>query len=580
MELISQFGQTLGSEIALTFGLVLAAALVAGTVADLLHLPKVTGYLLIGVALGPSGLHLLQDAQVHELEPLTKLAIGLVLFGLGCHFPISHMRRIGRRLLRLSAGELMITFAVVSFGMLAVGSFFGNDWKSALLFGALALATAPATTVLVLKEAESEGPLTEAAEGLVILNNFASIIVFEMVFLVIALVGGEFPGSLLTGVTAFLISVPASILLGVGLGLLVSLGCGLLSNTRWLVLLVAANTFLLGLAEVLETNYMLGYLAMGLTVANASDDARAINSNIDRLTGFLCVVFFVIHGAELDLNAFLGAGALGAAYVVFRVVGKYLGVFTAATVTHEPPAIRTWLGTALLAQAGAAIALASVTNDREPRLGEIVQPLILGTVVVFEIAGPLLIRLSILRAGEIPLARAVHHTSSTPLDELAKLRTRILVAFGRDPRHRQEPTELKVSDLVRKNVESVDQSASFQEVISLIEHSHDNTYAVTSDEKQLVGIIRYDELSRVMFDQSVADLVRADDLCSPALWKLYLEDSAETAVKYFRISNHDCIPVLSTEDEPKYIGVLRRRDLMQYFRGRLLSDGETSASSH
>ena len=117
-------------------------------------------------------------------------------------------------------------------------------------------------------------------------------------------------------------------------------------------------------------------------------------------------------------------------------------------------------------------------------------------------------------------------------------------------------------------------------MISLIEHSHANTYAVTSDEKQLVGIIRYDELSRVMFDQSVADLVRADDLCSPALWKLYLEDSAETAVKYFRISNHDCIPVLSSEDEPKYIGVLRRRDLMQYFRGRLLSDGENSASSH
>ena len=199
-----------------------------------------------------------------------------------------------------SIGELLITFLCVSLGMLAVGSFFGNDWKSALIFGALALATAPATTVLVLKESESEGPLTEAAEGLVILNNLGSIIVFELVFLVITVVGGEFPGSLLVGLKAFLTSVPASLALGVATGLVVSLGCSLLSNTRWLVLLVAANTFLLGLAEVLETNYMLGYLAMGLTVANSSDDARAINSNIDRLTGFLCVIFFVIHGAELD----------------------------------------------------------------------------------------------------------------------------------------------------------------------------------------------------------------------------------------------------------------------------------------
>ena len=567
------------SHIALTFGLVLTAALMAGTLADLLHLPKVTGYLLIGVVLGPSGLDLLQDAHVHELEPLTKLAIGLVLFGLGCHFPISHMRRIGKRILRLSIGELLITFLCVSLGMLAVGSFFGNDWKSALIFGALALATAPATTVLVLKESESEGPLTEAAEGLVILNNLGSIIVFELVFLVITLVGGEFPGSLLVGLKSFLTSVPASLALGVATGLVVSLGCSLLSNTRWLVLLVAANTFLLGLAEVLETNYMLGYLAMGLTVANSSDDARAINSNIDRLTGFLCVIFFVIHGAELDLNAFLQAGVLGVAYILFRVLGKYVGVFTAATFSHEPPAIRSWLGTTLLAQAGAAIALASVTAQRDPRLGEIIQPLILGTVVVFEIVGPLLIRLSILRAGEVPLARAVHHTSSTPLDEIMKLVTRILVAFGKDPRHRREPTELKVSDLVRKNVSGVDQSASFRDVISLIEHSHDNTYAVTNDENALVGIIRYDELSRVMFDQSVADLVRADDLCSPALWKLFLGDSAETAVKYFRISNHDCIPVLSGEDQPRYVGVLRRRDLMQYFRGRLDSEGESPNTS-
>lgn len=564
------------SHIGITFGLVLAAALLAGMLADFLSLPKVTGYLLVGVVLGPSACNLLAEEHVHLLEPLTKLAIGLVLFNLGCHFPLTQVRQVLKRLIRLSSGELSATFLLVTLGLVL----HGQSWPIALMLGALALATAPATTVLVLKETESEGPLTESVGGLVIVNNVASIVCFEFVFLAIHVVHGQFETPFHVQVALVLQDLIGSVTLGMIAGLLVSYACGLTATGRWLVLLVAATTFLLGVAEVFHYPYMLSFLAMGLTVASSSDQAVKMDQHLDRLTNFLCVVFFVIHGAELDLEAFAKVGMVGAIYIGLRITGKYVGIFAAAQACGESPAVRNWLGSSLMAQAGAAIALSSVAVQRDPDLGKPIQAIILGTVVVFEIAGPLLIRLSVLRAGEVPLAKAVHHTSSSAWDELLALWRRILIACGRNPFESVEPNELKVSDLFRKNVPGLLQSSNFDEVIDLIEHSHDNTYAVIDEDSALVGIIRYAELSTVMFNRSVATLVCAEDLASPAQQILFTDESAETAMELFRKSQDDCIPVV-TRDEPHcYVGVLRRRDVLQYLVRQNANDTDNAGSGH
>ena len=134
-------------------GILMAAALAAGGLGSMLRLPKVTSYLLMGVILGPSVLDVVSSKHAEHLEPLTDLAIALVLFNLGCHFPLSRAKRIFRFVPRLSMGELGLTFVLVSLGVWILGM----SWHGALLLGALALATAPATTILVLKEYESEG---------------------------------------------------------------------------------------------------------------------------------------------------------------------------------------------------------------------------------------------------------------------------------------------------------------------------------------------------------------------------------------------------------------------------------------
>jgi Kef-type K+ transport system membrane component KefB len=235
--------------------------------------------------------------------------------------------------------------------------------------------------------------------------------------------------------------IAGSVLIGTAGGLLISYGCGLIKLSRWLVLLVATATFLLGVCEELGFPYMITFLVMGVTVANTSDMTGKIVDELDHLSGLLAVVFFAVHGTQLDAGAFLTAGLIGVAYIFFRMAGKWIGVYAAARATRQPLEIRQWLGACLFAQAGAAIALSSIAMERDPELGGPIQNIILGSVVVFEIIGPLFIRHALLRTGEVPLAQAIHHTNRTPWEQFRALTDRFRTAIRRETRRNVERGE-------------------------------------------------------------------------------------------------------------------------------------------
>ena len=549
-----------------TLGVLMAAALAAGGVGRFLRLPKVTSYLLMGVLLGPSALHWIPHEHIERIEPLTKLAIALVLFNLGCHFPMVRLRRILQRSVRFSAGELVLTFLLVSSGV----ALLGQSWDGALLLGALALATAPATTILVLKEMQSEGPVTEYAHALVAINNLVSIILFELLFVGIHFVQGKLQVSATVELGYLARDLVGSAILGIAGGLAVSFCYMLVAENRRLVLLVAAIIMLLGACEAMEVPYLLTFLTMGVTVANTTYHSRQVDAELDRITGLLCVVFFVTHGAELDLAALGQAGLIGVAYIVLRTAGKYFGVFLAGADHHEEPMVRHWLGAALLSQAGAAIALSAIAVTRDPVLGGQLQTIILGTVVVFEIVGPLLIRFAVIHSGEVPLAQAITHASFDLTDQVRTVWNRLLLALGRDPWKDRSTGELTVNELMRKKVKAVPQEATFDDVVSVIEHSRDNTYPVVSSTGELVGLIRYRELANELFDSSLGALVRASDVMTPAGRNLYPDDTASDACAVFASGKDDCIPVTTREKPHQLLGVVRRRDILRLLiRGRV-----------
>lgn len=543
--------------IASTLGLLLGVCLAAGVFADLFHIPKVTAYLLVGMLVGPSALDWIPHEHVVNIEPVLKLAMAVVLFNLGCEFTFTKVRRVAAHCLTLSLAEILATFALVSVGLVL----FGSSGSMALLLGCLAVATAPATTILVLKELRSEGPVTESTGFLVALNNFACIVMFECAFVAITVINGSAEISVAWQLGTFLVHMVASVALGIAGGLAVSYGCGFLNMKRWLVLLVAAVTFLLGVDESFHVPYMVTFLVMGVTVANTSDYTGKIVDELDHLSGLLAVLFFAAHGTELDMNAFIAAGKLGAVYIVFRMIGKWLGVYGAARLTRQPSEVRIWGGSCLFAQAGAAIALATIAVDRNAALGKPIQDIILGSVVLFEIIGPLFIRMSLIRTGEVPLSQAIHHTSHTPLEQIRTLVDRFRAAIRGESPTPAPGNKVIVADLLRKT-KGIHQSSDFDEVIAHIEHSHDNTYPVVDDRLSVVGVIRYPLLSDVMFDHSAARLVRAEDLATESPSFLHADDPASRAFELFQAETDDCIPVVARGDTHELLGVVRRSDVM------------------
>ncbi|WP_197454839.1 cation:proton antiporter domain-containing protein [Stieleria varia] len=543
--------------IASSLGLLLGVCLAAGVFADFFHLPKVTAYLLVGLLVGPSALNWIPEQHVSNLEIVLKLAMAIVLFNLGCEFTIKKVRRVAKHCSFLSISEIGCTFILVAIGL----ALFGCPTDMALLLGCLAVATAPATTILVLKELRSEGPVTESTGFMVAMNNFACIVMFECAFLGVRFLQGDLDVSVGSQIGVLVMHLAGSVVLGVLGGVAISYGCGFLAMKRWLVLLVAVVTFLLGVSESTHIPYMVTFLVMGVTVANTSDFKSKIVDELDHLSGLLAVLFFAAHGTQLNVRAFIAAGTLGAVYIVFRMAGKWLGVYAAAKISKQSPEVRNWGGAALFAQAGAAIALSTIAVERSPELGKPIQDIILGSVVLFEIIGPLFIRQALLQTGEVPLAQAIHHTNLTPLGQVQALVDRFRSALRGDGPAEPPSSKVKVRDLLRKT-KGIHQSSDFDAVIAHIEHSHDNTYPVVDDKMSVVGVIRYPLLSDVMFDHAASQLVRAEDLISESTVCLHCDDPAARAFELFQDETDDCIPVVTDGDNPELLGVVRRSDVM------------------
>lgn len=572
-ETAAEAASTAPIHIATTIGMLLAASLVAGLASEMLRLPKVTAYLVAGLLLGTSVFDVIPHEHYQFLEPLTKLAMALVLFYLGTLFPFDQIRRISRRAIPLSIGEMVCTGVFVTAGVYLLGM----TPAQSVLLGTLAIATSPATTMFVLRETNAEGPVTNLTSTLVALNNLAAVIVFELVWLGIELAstGGQTHS---IGVTLLRLiqSLGGAFLLGLVGGLVMSYACEIMHSRRWLVLLVGMASLLLGLSETWQLPYMLVFLVVGVVVVNSSSGTQKITAQFDSIGGLLTVVFFSVHGSELNLRLLWQVGLVGAGYVVLRSLGKILGVWFVANHTGASPAVRTWLGPALLAQAGVAISLSATATSRNAEIAGQVQTIILGTVVVFEIFGPLLTRAAVLHSGEMPVANSIHHTFGTPLSALKNVFTRLAGSAGLLDKRTAFSERLRVEQVMRRSIEGIAENADFNEVVHFVEHSHANTFPVIDDDRCVVGLIRFDLLNQAFFDPQSDLLVRAGDLATPPDLLLRPSQPIRDAVNLFRNTSDDCVAVVTDEAPHRLIATVRRSDLTSL----LIRDRKAGFGSH
>jgi Kef-type K+ transport system membrane component KefB len=398
-----------------TIGLLIAISFLGSKIFQRFGIPQVVGFIVMGVLMGTSFLNIVPIELVEELTFISEIALGLIGFDMGSHLRFDELRSKGRSIIFILLFESFGTFVLVSAGIyLITGSL-----HTALIFGALSSATAPAATVDVLAEYDARGPLTTSLLAVVGLDDAFSLLLFSIVaaFTETLLTGTGMP-TVLQILELPVIEIGGSILLGVLAGLLLNQILNRMKSLHDAMAISIGFVFLcVGISEALSLSLILTTMVMGVTVVNQyPDHGRSIRFTIEQAGPVIYVLFFTLVGARFDIRLLPTMGLLGIAYVVLRSGGKFVGAWLGGTIGRAEPVVRNNLGFGLLSQAGVAIGLAIACCNRfsplgpeGEALGTLIISVITATTFIVQIFGPIGVKLAISRAGEIGAAKLQPH---------------------------------------------------------------------------------------------------------------------------------------------------------------------------
>ncbi|HJT89417.1 MAG TPA: cation:proton antiporter, partial [Bryobacteraceae bacterium] len=334
------------------------------------------------------------------LEVFSEVALGLILFSIGTVFEFARVRAIGRVVLRITLSESILAAALVTLGALLLT----QDWRVALLLGAIAVETAAASTLMVIRECGAEGPLSESLIGIIGINNVLCLAAFYTVAAILdfqAHAGGMVLRMLYESAFPVVWQLVGSVALGYLIGLLISSwATKVQEHGEVLILLTGCVLLCVGISLLLDMSPLVASLAVGATTVNLSQHSRRLFQVLSRSDPPFYAIFFVIAGADLDVSLLTTMGWLGVIYVIGRATGKFAGSRLGARRTALPERVKGLLGFGLMSQAGLAVGLALTISRRFPDLAPVVVTVVLAAVAVNEMIGPLSARLAIARSGE------------------------------------------------------------------------------------------------------------------------------------------------------------------------------------
>ena len=417
----------------------LSTALIAGLLmsrlAKAIHLPAVTSYLIAGLLLGPFflgklglsgfGIGFGSLEQVDSYSIITQVALGFIAFVIGNEFRLSALESMGKQAIAVGILQAVITTALVDVALVALHLLRPDviSMASAITLGAIAAATAPAATLMVVKQYKADGPLTHLLLMVVAIDDAVGLVLFSASFgIANALEQGRIdPISVLVEP---LVEIALSLALGTVAGLLLNqLEVYFHSRSKRLSLSVAFVLLAVGLSMVtfevgpVHCGFSLLLVCMmtGTVFCNICPTSDELMDRLDRWVSPVNILFFVLSGAELDLNILSNPLVLliGVVYILFRSAGKITGAYASCRMTHCSPAIQKYLGITLLPQAGVALGMAAEAAELSD--GHMVRNVVLFSVLVYELVGPMLTKLSLTAAGEIiPGGRTNARTINQP----------------------------------------------------------------------------------------------------------------------------------------------------------------------
>ena len=399
--------------VTLGFALLIAAGLLAAKICQRFRLPSVTGYILAGVLIGPSGFNIINSYSIgSNLDHFISIALMLISFGIGEHVELKKLRKHIRTVVWIAVCEAVGAFVFVFAAVFLTIHFTGiavDGWQLrnyialSLLLAAVGLATAPAATLLVIRELKASGPFTATLLAIVAIDNGLAIMIFGIVISFVQQIAGVSTDAFYLVFINGFINIGQSLLLGITTGIVLDVVLRNLKNegemmTGALALLLLCSE----LATFLHLSPLLAGMAAGFILVNRAERDVRIFRALNNFEPPIYVLFFTLAGTHLDIMALGTAGILGAIYFLARISGKVGGVAVGSRIAKAPRVVLRYLGFGLVPQAGVAIGLIFLISG-DPALSEysaMITPVVLAGVLLSELLGPVTARFALQRAGE------------------------------------------------------------------------------------------------------------------------------------------------------------------------------------
>lgn len=442
-------------EILFSLSVALFAGLLLSRLAKLLKLPAVTAYLIAGVLIGPfclgllgvEGLGFTSLENVEEYSIISDVALGFIAFSIGNEFRLAELKQIGKKATIIGILQAVFTTIVVDAALIGLHFIIPEQFpiEAAIILGAIASATAPAATLMVVKQYKAHGPVTKTLLPVVALDDAVGLVLFAISFGVAkSLLSTTGSVGIAPIILDPIIEIVASLSLGVIMGIIFtfierffhSRSKRLAVSVAFVFLTVAISMIKIPIGEtgvVVAFSPLLSCMMLGTIFCNICDFSAELMDRLDRWTAPIYVLFFVISGAELDLSVFKNPIFIlvGVVYILFRCLGKYFGARVSSDIAHAEPNVRKYLGITLFPQAGVALGMVNMVtaefgsslNTNAMNTCTMVTNVILFSVLVYEIVGPFLTKMSLTKAGEIDPEKKMsnrikHHDKNVPTTKI------------------------------------------------------------------------------------------------------------------------------------------------------------------
>ncbi len=386
-------------DLLLTIGVVLLVGVIGGKIAGIFKLPNVSGYLVAGLFLGPSFFKFIGAQEINTFSVINELALAVIAFNIGSEFIIKDMLKLGKSIVIITlaevVGAIFIVFSVMYY-------LFQQPFAFSIVIASMSAATAPAATLLVMRQYKAHGPLTKTILPVVALDDVFGIMAFGIAMSLAKLSVGNQQYSIIQMFQGPMIEICGSLLFGIILGgALVLLAKRSTGRDNLQAITLVAIGLATGLSKVLGLSSLLTCIMMGTMVVNYSHKSKRVFDSINDFINPVYILFFTLAGASLNLSTFKTVGLMGIAYVFARASGKMIGAYVGAKSVKADPMITKYLGLGLLPQGGISIGLIVLVRQQLPEYAVAISTIIMFSVLIYEVSGPIFAKIAIQRAGEI-----------------------------------------------------------------------------------------------------------------------------------------------------------------------------------